>query len=157
MEDNHHIGKPTVTSISLPDNPTTTVLPAPLVFLYQMISHTTRGLAYSTDTKKTWIHTPQHLNPHSTEDNLTLWILLTVLEVKLISLLIFQTGPTMVARNPTPNPVAQMALEAPVAPADQEDQVVLVVLKVLKVPMALESQADPTTTIPISKISYGNS
>ncbi len=134
MDDNHPIGKPTVTPASLPDNPTVTVL-LTLSALHQMTFHITKGLAYLMDTGRTQIHTPQHLNPHPMEGNLSPWNL-TIPEVKLIPPLTLQTNTTTVMMDLTHNLVAQMDL---------------VVLEVLEV------QADPATTLPMSNISCRNS
>ncbi len=114
------------------------------------------------DTERIWIHTLQHLNPHSMGSNLTPWNLI-ISEVKLTPPFILQIGTTRVMTNPTPDQVAQMDLEDPVAPTNQEVQMVLadpadlVVQEILEISMAHEVWADPATTIPISKISCENS
>ncbi len=59
-----------------------------------------------------------------------------------------QTNATMVTKMTTPNRAAQTNPEDPVALMDQEDQVALAVLEV---------QADPETTLPMSKMSCRNS
>ena len=75
-------------------------------------------------------------------------------EVKPIPPLILRTDTTSVTMDPTPNQVAPMDPEAPVAPMDQEDQEDLVVPEV---PMDQEDRADPTTILSTSKNSYENS
>ncbi len=137
-EDNHLIGKPTATPVSSPDNLTIIVLPTPSVLLHQMISHTIGGPAYSIDTRRTQIHTPQHLNPHPTGGNL-LPQNSTIPGAKLIPSLTLSTDTIMVTKVMTSNQAAQMNPE------------VQVVQKVLEAPMVWEVQVVLATILPTSK------
>ncbi len=112
--------------------------PTLLVLLHQMIFYTTEGLAYAMNTERTQIHTHQHLNPHSTGGNLTLWNPIT-LETKLIPPFTLQTGTTRVMTDLTHNLMVPVVLEA------------------LEALMGLGVQTDPATTLPMSKTSCGNS
>ncbi|PBK94784.1 hypothetical protein ARMGADRAFT_1078654 [Armillaria gallica] len=109
-----------------------------LVLRHPMTFQVTKGQAYSTDTERIRIHTPQHLNPPPIGNKQTAQNPL-IPEVKLIPLLILQIDTTRVTMDLTPNQVTQMDLEALAAPTDQEDQAYL------------------ATMFPTSKNSYENS
>ncbi len=152
LEDNHHIGKPTVIPALLPANPTLMVLLTLSTLLHWMTSHLTEGPVYLTDTRRTWIHTPQHLNPYPTEGNRPPQNPM-IPEAKLIPLLMLQTDTTMVTKMTTPNWAAQTNPEDPAALMDQEDQVASADPVALVV---LEVHADWATTLPTSSTSCRN-
>ncbi len=116
-EDNHPVGRPTITLASLHDNPTPTVLQILSVLLHPMNFHDTEGPVYLMDTGKIRTHIPQHLNPHPMGGNAPPRNL-TIPEAKPIPLLTLQTDTTKVTRMTTPNQAVLTNPENPEALTD---------------------------------------